>query len=214
MLGMNKHYFIAGTDAGVGKTYVLTSLLRHLHETGVKAVGLKPVACGDRAEARLMREAIEEPTLSLEVINPVYLRTATDPQMAASLERKDIDMDALCAAWSTLAEQYDIVLTEGCYGWLTPLAPGITMADLAQKLNLPVILVTENRKGAAGQVALTAAAIAQSGLTCAGVILNHPGEEWDTAAVTNADLIERTTGLPVLASLSHGDEVDTEVLGR
>ena len=79
---------------------------------------------------------------------------------------------------------------------------------------MPVILVTENRKGAAGQVALTAAAIAQSGLTCAGVILNHPGEEWDTAAVTNADLIERTTGLPVLASLIHGDEVDTEVLGR
>jgi dethiobiotin synthetase len=160
-----------------------------------------------------MREAIEEPTLSLELMNPVYLRTATDPQMAASLERKDIDIDALYAAWHALAEQYDMVLTEGCYGWLTPLAPGVTMADFAKKLNVPVILVVENRKGAAGQVALTVAAMAQSGLTCAGVILNHPGEEWDTAAVTNADLIERTTGLPILASLIHGDVVDTDVLG-
>lgn len=211
---MKQHFFIAGTDAGVGKTYVLASLLRSLHEEGVKAVGFKPVACGDRAEARMMREAIGEPTLSLESINPVYLRTSTDPQMAASLERKEIDVDTLYASWATLAEQYDVVLTEGCYGWLTPLAPGVTMADLAKKLNLPVLLVADNRKGAAGQVALTAAAIAQSGLTCAGIILNHPGEEWDTAAVTNADLIERTTGLPVLASLIHGDEVATEVLIR
>lgn len=210
---MKKHFFIAGTDAGVGKTYVLTALLHRLHEEGVKAVGFKPVTCGDRAEVRQMRDAIEEPTLSLELMNPVYLRTATDPQMAASLECKDIDIDALYAAWCSLAEQYDMVLTEGCYGWLTPLAPGVTMADFAKKLNVPVILVVENRKGAAGQVALTAAAMAQSGLTCAGVILNHPGEEWDTAAVTNADLIERTTGLPILASLIHGDVVDTDVLG-
>lgn len=210
---MKKHFFIAGTDAGVGKTYVLTALLRRLHEEGVKAVGFKPVTCGDRAEVRQMREVIEEPTLSLELLNPVYLRTATDPQMAASLERKDIDIETLYAAWHALSEQYDMVLTEGCYGWLTPLAPGVTMADFAKKLNVPVILVVENRKGAAGQVALTVAAMAQSGLTCAGVILNHPGEEWDTAAVTNADLIERTTGLPILASLIHGDEVDTDVLG-
>ncbi len=209
---MKQHFFIAGTDAGVGKTYVLTALLRSLHEAGVKAVGFKPVACGDRAEARNMREAIGEPTLSLEVINPVYLRTATDPQMAAALEYKDIDIELLYAAWSALAEQYDVVLTEGCYGWLTPLAPGVTTADFAKKLNIPVILVAENRHGAAGQVALTAASIAQCGLTCTGVILNHPGEEWDTAAVTNADLIERTTGLPVLASLIHGDEVEASLL--
>ena len=79
-------------------------------------------------------------------------------------------------------------------------------------MNTPVILVTNNCKGAAGQVALVAQAIAASGLKCTGVILNHPGEEWDTAAVTNADLIERTTGLPVLASLIQNDMIDADIL--
>ncbi|MBQ4636889.1 MAG: dethiobiotin synthase [Akkermansia sp.] len=209
---MKQHYFIAGTDAAVGKTYVTCALLRSLCAAGVNAVGFKPIACGDRAEARNMRDAIAAPTLNLESINPVYLRTGTDPQMAASLERKEIDVNEICSAWQQLAQQYDVVLTEGVYGWLTPVAAGVTMADVAVKLNLPVILVTENRKGAAGVVALTAKAIEQSGLKCVGVILNHPGEEWDTAAVTNADLIERTTGLPVLASLIHGDEPEWDML--
>lgn len=205
---MKQHYFIAGTDAGVGKTYVVAAMLRRLREEGINAAGFKPVACGDRTEARQMREAMGEPTLSLELINPVYLRTFADPEMAASLERKEIELESLYAAWQELTKKYDVVLTEGCYGWLTPLAPGVTMADFAKKLGVPVVLVTENRRGAAGQVALTAAAIREEGLSCAGVVLNHPGEEWDTAAVTNADLIERTTGLKVLASLINGDEPD------
>lgn len=209
---MKQHFFIAGTDAGVGKTYVITELLRSLQAAGSSAVGFKPITCGDRAEVRNMREAIGLPNLSLDAINPVYLRTATDPQMAASLERKDIEQDAIYNAWLKLGEQFDIVLTEGVYGWLTPIAPGITVADLAKKMNSPVILVTNNSKGAAGQVALVAKAIAEYGLQCAGVILNHPGEEWDTAAVTNADLIERTTGLPVLASLIRDDMIDAAIL--
>lgn len=209
---MKQHFFIAGTDAGVGKTYVITELLRSLQAAGSSAVGFKPITCGDRAEVRNMREAIGLPNLSLDAINPVYLRTATDPQMAASLERKDIEPDAIYNAWLKLGEQFDIVLTEGVYGWLTPIAPGITVADLAKKMNSPVILVTNNSKGAAGQVALVAKAIAECGLQCAGVILNHPGEEWDTAAVTNADLIERTTGLPVLASLIRDDMIDAAIL--
>ncbi len=209
---MKQHFFIAGTDAGVGKTYVITELLRSFQAAGNKAVGFKPITCGDRAEVRNMRDAIGLPNLSLDAINPVYLRTATDPLMAASLERKDIEPDAIFDAWLKLGEQFDIVLTEGVYGWLTPIAPGITAADLAKKMNSPVILVTNNSRGAAGQVALVANAIAECGLQCAGVILNHPGEEWDTAAVTNADLIERTTGLPVLASLIRDDMIDADIL--
>lgn len=205
---MKQHYFIAGTDAGVGKTYVVTAILRHLRESGINAAGFKPVACGDRTEAREMREAMGEPTLSLELLNPVYLRSFADPEMAASLERKELELESLYAAWLDLCTKYDVVLTEGCYGWLTPLAPGVTMADFAKRLGIPIVLVAENRRGAAGQVALTAAAIREAGLQCVGVILNHPGEEWDTSAVTNADLIERTTGVKVLASLINNDDSD------
>lgn len=207
-----KHYFIAGTDQGVGKTYVTCALLRALKDAGVAAAGFKPIACGDRAEARAMRDAMQEPTLSLELLNPVYLRSQADPQMAAMLERGSIRIPELLAAWQQLAQQYTVVLTEGCYGWLTPLAPGLTMQDLAQQLALPVLLVVENRKGAAALAALTVQAIQAAGLECAGIILNHPSQEWDTAAVTNADLLETVTGVPILASFIQGDEPTPDLL--
>lgn len=209
---MKRHVFIAGTDSGVGKTYIINSLLKGLLEEGVNAVGYKPIACGDRTEARSMRDAMQQPSLSLELINPVYLRAATDPQMASSLERKEIDPDALMDSWHQLANQYDVILTEGCYGWATPMAPGFSMADFAQELNLPVILVAENKKGAAGLIALTVADIKARGLVCAGVVLNHPGEEWDTAAVTNTELVEQVCGVPVIASLINGDDISTDIL--
>ena len=209
---MNQHYFIAGTGAGVGKSYVINALLRSCQESGVKATGFKPITCGDRTEVRNMREAMKEPTLSLELLNPVYLRAATDPLMAADLERKSIDVEEICRAWAELTAAYELVLTEGVYGWLTPIAPGLTMADVAKRMGSPVILVADNSHGAAGQVALTYQAIQAAGLECAGVILNHASEEWDTAAVTNADLIERTTGLPILSSLIQGDELDCSCL--
>lgn len=209
---MNQHYFIAGTAAGVGKSYVINALLRSFQEAGVKAAGFKPITCGDRSEVRQMREAMQEPTLSLELLNPVYLRAATDPLMAADLERKSIDIETIHRSWVELSSAYQVVLTEGVYGWLTPIAPGLTMADVAKKMGSPVILVADNTRGAAGQVALTHQAIQNAGLKCAGVILNHASAEWDTAAVTNADLIERTTGLPILASLIQGDELDCSCL--
>lgn len=206
------NYFIAGTDASVGKSYVLLSILRQLKEQGVNAAGFKPVACGDRTEARSMREVMGCPTLSLDLINPVYLRSVADPMMAAELERKEISTASIVQAYKELSSQYETVLVEGCYGWATPLAPGVTMADLAKELALPILLVVENRRGAAGLVAPILAAIRQAGLTCAGLVLNHPAEEWDTAAVTNKDLLERTSGLPVLASLINGDDVDPELI--
>lgn len=209
-----KSYFIASTDAGMGKTYLITSVLRELTAAGFSVAGFKPVACGERTEARLMREAMGQPTLSLELLNPVYLRSSADPMMAAQLERKSLSVDILKEAYQALSSQYEYILVEGCNGWLTPLAEGVSMEDVADALQLPVILVTENRCGAAGQVALTAAAIKRCGLECAGVVLNHPGEEWDTAAVTNKELIEKTTGLPVLASLIAGEDIGADFLAQ
>ena len=79
---MLQHFFIAGTDCGVGKSFVTCALLRDLCARGIDAAGYKPVACGDRTEARDIREAMGQPAYKLEDINPVYLRTLAEPVMA------------------------------------------------------------------------------------------------------------------------------------
>src|SRR2546421_12060029 len=55
--GVAKHntrgIFISGTDTGVGKTWVAVALLRRLVASGVRAVGMKPVAAGISSGARV-----------------------------------------------------------------------------------------------------------------------------------------------------------------
>ncbi len=209
---MPQDFLIIGTDYAVGKTHVICALLRDLRRRGFKAMGYKPICCGDRSDARAIREAAGEPTLSLELINPVYLRANADPYMAAELQRVEIDFAQIVEGYRKLKEAgYGPILIEGIGGPETPLIPEGTMSMLAREFGLPTLVVAENKLGAASLVFM-----AEKGLEdCRGVILNHAGEEWDTAAVTNRPLIERFTTLPVLAEVIHGqDELDAEtVLG-
>ena len=206
-------YFVTGTDVGVGKTHVVCAFLRDLTARGVRAMGCKPVSCGDRKELRSMREAAGQPTLALDSINPLYLRTAADPRMGAEFERQSVSISALAGQVQALAAEYDTLLVEGVGGWETPLCPGKTMADLAEQLQLPVLLVVSNRQGAANLAILTVRAIQARGLRCCGIILNQQSEEWDTAAVTNRALIEEFTGIPVIAELIQGeDSLDADIL--
>lgn len=199
-------YFVTGTDVGVGKTHVICALLRNLVAGGISCAGCKPVACGDRKELRAMREAAGQPSLSLDKLNPLYLRTMADPRVGSDFEHKRVDIPALDASTRGLASEYGTLLVEGVGGWETPLAPGVTMADLAQSLQYPVLLVISNRQGAVNHALMTVRAIRARGLECCGIILNQQSEEWDTAAVTNSAMLEEYTGVPVLAELIHGDD--------
>ena len=209
------NYFITGTDTEIGKTYVTCALLRDLRARGLSPMGYKPLACGDRSDPRAMRDALGDASLSLELINPIYLRTPAAPYIAAEMEQRPLSMPELVAGYQTLAERYSPVLVEGAGGWEAPLAPGLTMADLAQALGLPVVLVVGNKLGAVNHAVMTVQGIRARGLECKSIVLNHFGEEWDAASVSNRRLIEEFTRVPVQAELIHGqDDIDSQaVLG-
>lgn len=199
-------FFVTGTDTEIGKTYVTCCLLRDLRRRGFPTMGYKPMACGDRADARAMRDATD-PKVSLELINPLYLRAATAPYVAAQLQNTEISLEPLVQGYRALsAEGYSPVLVEGAGGWEVPIAPGLSMSDFAVALGLPVVLVVGNRLGAVNHTVLTVQAIRSRGLECRAIVLNHAGESWDTASLTNKALIEEFTGLPVCAELIHGQE--------
>lgn len=207
-------YFITGTDTDVGKTYVTCALLRDLRRRGIPAVGYKAMACGDRGDARAM-QAASDPALPLDLINPIYLKAATAPYVAALLENRKLSADELLQGYRALAQYGCPVLTEGAGGWEVPIAPGFSMSDFAVALALPVILVVGNKLGAVNHAVMTVQAIRARGLECRAIVLNHMSEQWDTAAVTNRRLIEEFTGLPVAAELIRGqEEIDSAaVLG-
>ena len=66
-----RNFIVTGTDTEVGKTYVSCLIVKSLREAGINAAGFKPVACGDRQDARLLREAGPK-ELTLDDLNPVF----------------------------------------------------------------------------------------------------------------------------------------------
>lgn len=200
-----RNLIVTGTDTEVGKTYVSCLIIKALRDAGINAVGFKPIACGDRQDVRLLREAGPD-GLSLEELNPIYLRNTTCPYMAARLENCQVDEDRVLRAYEALAAKYECVVIEGIGGWEVPIVAGRNFSDLAADIRLPVLLVIGNKLGALNHALLTLNAIKAHGLECLGVIFNNIKEEWDTACVTNRGVLEDLTDVPVLDELIHGQD--------
>lgn len=197
-------FFITGTDTGVGKTYVTRLILETLRNTGLDAVGYKPVACGDRDDATVLAAA--SGGIPIDEVNPVYLKTAVAPYVAGMLENHEIDPAILVAGFHQLAAKHGKILVEGAGGWEVPITSQYRISDLAADLRLPVLVVAENRLGVINHVLLTVQAIQAKGLTCAGIVLNQLEDEMDTAMITNKSVIESLAGVPLLDHLIYGQD--------
>ena len=196
--------FVTGTDTGVGKTYVTARLIRRLRAGGLDTVGYKPICCGSREDAEILRAAADD-SLSLNEVNPVWLRTPAAPYTAALIENRPIDLALVRETFATLRARHGSVLVEGVGGWLVPIQTDYTVADLAREIGWPVIIVVKNRLGALNHAALTLRQVQSAGLSCAGLILNEgpaataPEEDAETIArTTNRAVLEGWLGVPVM----------------
>jgi len=169
-------YFITGTDTGVGKTLVTATLLYLAGKQGLKAFGLKPIAAGCdetpeglRNEDALLLQAHSSVKLPYEQINPVALRAAKAPHIAAAEEGRRLNLDRLVGLCrGTLMQPADLRLIEGAGGWRVPLNDFENLSGLPAQLKIPVILVVGLRLGCLNHALLTAEAIQRDGLELAG----------------------------------------------
>ncbi len=197
-------FFITGTDTDAGKTYVTCLLLKALNAAGKPAVGFKPVCCGDRADAEALLAA-GAPGPELDEVNPVSFAQPLSPLVAGWMANVPFDFQAVMTAWEKLATRYDHLLVEGAGGWEVPVTVDQTMADVAVRLGLPVLVVVNNRLGALNHTLLTVRAVQSRGLRCAAIILNYPQDERDSASISNpAALREILPGIP-LVEVMHGE---------
>jgi dethiobiotin synthetase len=197
------HAFITGTDTGVGKTFVTALLIRGLRAQGIDAVGFKPICCGGRDDAETLRAAADG-ALTLNEVNPVWLRTPAAPYVAAMIENRMIDLALIREVYAGIHSRHQAVLVEGVGGWLVPILHDYAVADLARDLELPVIVVVANRLGALNHAALTLESLRQRGAPCMGLILNLPAPAGDAeqlealARTTNRSVLEEWLRVPIL----------------
>ncbi len=198
------HYFITGTDTDAGKTYVTCLLLEALKRNGKTVAGFKPFVCGARDDAIHLANASSE-GLTVEEVNPVWFKVPAAPYAAALMENRRFELNEVIARFQEIAQRHDHVLVEGAGGWEVPLNEFSTMADFAQRLALPVIVVVNNKLGCLNHTLLTVRNIQARGLTCAGILLNYVQEERDAASISNRMVLEHFLDVPVLAEIMHGE---------
>ncbi len=198
------NFFITGTDTDVGKTFVTALLTRSLRRAGCDTVAMKPVSCGEPEDSRALRAAAEN-ELSLSEVTPVSYAPPLAPIEAARLEGRTFDPSEILTTFHRLHRSHRSLLVEGVGGWLVPLSPGYSSADLAKAMNLPVLLVVRNRLGSINHTLLTLESIRHHGLTCGGIVLNnHPSDIADSSREGNRRLIPELTNIPLLFEISPG----------
>jgi dethiobiotin synthetase len=210
-------YFVAGTDTEIGKTLVASALLAALARHGVEAVGMKPVAAGaqlhegvwvnDDVTHLAMASGISLPR---ELTTPYLLREPAAPHIAAALEGIHIDLLHIVNCYQKVAAQVEAVVVEGVGGFRVPLSATTDTADLARRLNLPVVMVVGLRLGCISQALLTAEAITARGLVLGGWVANSV-EVGMPHGAANVNAIAERLSAPLLGFVPRFDDPSPEL---
>lgn len=205
---MAKGIFVTGTDTGVGKTAVAAAFLNALTRHGVRAAAMKPVASGAETTSAGLRNAdavmlarAANVTAPYETINPYCFAPAIAPHIAAMEASVAIQAGWIQRCFAELAAASDIIVVEGAGGFLVPIGPEETMADIAITLDIPAILVVALRLGCLNHALLTVAAMRTRRVPFAGWIANEVDAHFDRCAENKAALAQRLG--PPLAIVPH-----------
>jgi dethiobiotin synthetase len=176
----NSGYFITGSDTDVGKTYVTCEIVKQLSQFGLVLETRKPAESGCELDPSgtmvpadgLKLQAANQYRENIDRITPYKFRAALAPHRAARMEGRQLLLKHLIDACSQ-DDCNSTMIVEGAGGFYSPLANDALNADLAKWLQLPAIIVINDKIGAVNQALLTIQAIENSGLTIAAIILNQ-----------------------------------------
>jgi dethiobiotin synthetase len=177
--------FVTGTDTEVGKTLVSGALILKLREHGKKVIGFKPVAAGtyQNISGDVLNEDVEALRIASQLapgqieLCPYVLDMPVAPHLAAENLGITLELNTIMQALGKIQEQSDYIIVEGAGGFLIPLNNDEDLGDVAQQINLPIILVVGMRLGCINHALLTQEAIKARGLKIGGWIANSLATE-------------------------------------
>lgn len=178
-------FFVTGTDTEVGKTLLSGALILKLRDAGNRAIGFKPVVAGTYADSsgHKLNEDLETLRIASgldsqeQSLCPYVLDEAAAPHIVAKKNDVYLDSSIILGDLHSLSQQFEVVVVEGAGGFLVPLNEQEDLGDLAQAMDLPVILVVGMRLGCINHALLTCEAIVSRQLTIAGWVANTLSEE-------------------------------------
>jgi dethiobiotin synthetase len=204
--------FITGTDTGVGKTLIASALLRAFALSGLRAVGMKPVATGclvdapDRANEDVAAlVAASNVSVPIDLLNPYCFEPAIAPHIAARQAGTTISLAKIHECYRSLSGIADRVVVEGAGGLLVPLTKDEDWGDLVRCLELSVVLVVGMRLGCLNHALLTAEAIRGRDLPFAGWVANRIDPAMPCFE-DNLDTLRRKLPAPLIAVMPYAPD--------
>ena len=209
--------FVTGTDTEIGKTLISSAMLHALVQAGARACGMKPVAAGAAlGEDRRWHNddcdqlaAAGNVHLPQSITTPFLLKEPAAPHIAAALEGLTISPVPVLAAFIEIKAGSDAVVVEGVGGFRVPLNDDFDTADLAEQLDLPVVLVVGLRLGCISHALLTVEAILSRGLKLAGWVANATQDDM-AFADENVAALEQRIPAPLLGRVPRLDKPGAE----
>ncbi|MGO4958388.1 dethiobiotin synthase [Luteococcus sp. Sow4_B9] len=194
---------ITGTNTDVGKTVATAAIASVLRERGCEVLAVKPIQTGEpagRGDAQTIERLAGVPTLDhLRYPEPLAPNLSARRAGMAQARLDDV-ADFLLA----LDAPQRTVLVEGAGGLLVRLADDWTLADLAAKLEAPVLVVTSTGLGSLNLAELTVEAARSRGLEVIGLVGGSIEDPDDLATRLNLSELPAVTGVPLLGVLPVG----------
>lgn len=202
---MTKGIFITATGTDAGKTYISALIVKKMREEGLNCGYYKPALSGDvypnDCEYVLKTAGIEDDAKDFVSYK---FKPALSPHLASQKENTQIILGKIIEDFNRIQKSYDYVLVEGAGGIVCPFGDNLLLEDVIKNLGLDIIIVAPSGLGSINSTVLTVEYARSHGINVKGIIMNN----FDNSEmhIDNKKMIEKLTGLKVLATVKTGDK--------
>lgn len=183
---MSEVIFISGIDTDAGKSFATGFLAKQFIAEGKSVVTQKFIQTGCEGYSEdidLHRQIMGIERLAEDLDHttaPIVFSYPASAQLAASIDKRTIELELIDHSTEELKKRFDIVLIEGAGGLMVPITDDFFAIDYAASRRLPISLVTNSKLGSINHTVLSLEAIARRGIRLHSVIYNSHFDSADS----------------------------------
>jgi dethiobiotin synthetase len=200
------HFFIAGTDTGVGKTILSLLLMHYFFEKKYFPFYLKPFQtgckdpCDTDSDARFIYSNVRQLRGKDPSESVVFcFNNPKAPWFAGRDMGRAVSPDPVIRIVKEKKALFTSVIVEGAGGVLVPLTENLLLIDIVKDLELKVVLAARGSLGTINHTLLSIEAIRKRGLEVTGVVFIEAGncKTPEDLLQENMEAVEKFSGIAV-----------------
>lgn len=213
-----KVLFVTGTDTDAGKSWATGWLAKSIARAGDTVITQKLIQTGNQdlsedidVHRRVMGLSLQPRDLD-HTTAPIILSYPASPDLAAKIDKVDVDFGKATRSTDILSSEYDHVLLEGAGGIMVPLKGDYLTLDYVREHHLPAALVTNGKLGSINHTLLALEIMKQAGVEVYALVYNP---HFDYDEIISADTRSYLHGyLKRRFPTTHYVEMPENVLGE